>query len=63
MADAPDLPKRYAVGRVYRVLRVCERMGLRPAEFDALPFGEQAALLAYAGVREAEEARAREMAK
>ena len=38
-----------------QALRVCERFGMRPAEFDALTVGQQRSLLAYNEIRMAEE--------
>jgi hypothetical protein len=38
----------------YFVLRVCERFGMRPGEFEGLGYDEQVRLLAYDQVRREE---------
>ncbi len=55
---APELPQRYAHTVLFQRLRVCERFGMRPGEFDALDVGQQVMLLTYERIREQEEARA-----
>ena len=40
----------------YLILRACERFGLDPRAFDALPRGRQVELLAFEDLREAEDA-------
>lgn len=39
----------------YQVLRVSERMGMRPAEVESLPPRQLARLIAYDEIRRAEE--------
>lgn len=54
--DGWTLPRRYGVTTLYRVLRVMERFGWTPREWDAIDRAQMNVLLEYDRLRQHEEA-------